>query len=134
QPGSWIYNILQFVEQSNLRSLGTSAANGTPAYEDAIIRLHQTPVNMFNCPSRRPAGIYIADWTTIRNGVGGTLSRLSTAARTEGIVKSDYAASSGDSNYSAADALSNLWQPSSYSDTITRPLWTITNICSDPGS
>ena len=41
QPGSWIYNTLDFLEAGNLRALG-QGATGT-AKEDASIKLHQTP-------------------------------------------------------------------------------------------
>src|SRR5947209_6352722 len=51
QPGGWLYNILPYVEQGNLRNQtkGVPTANlGT-----AMITVLQTPVKLFNCPSRR---------------------------------------------------------------------------------
>ena len=42
QPGSWIYNILGFVEKANLRSLGSGIDHRTAAYHNAQIQLCQT--------------------------------------------------------------------------------------------
>lgn len=47
QTGSWIYNILPFMEQSALYDLGDSGDTA-----GAIVRM-QTPVSWMNCPSRR---------------------------------------------------------------------------------
>jgi prepilin-type processing-associated H-X9-DG protein len=48
QPGGWIYNILPFVEQSNLHDMGT----GTVA-EGYSLRVERE-LPLFNCPTRRP--------------------------------------------------------------------------------
>src|SRR4051794_37157882 len=40
QPGSWIYNILDYVEEGNVRSLGKGSATASPAFKDASITLH----------------------------------------------------------------------------------------------
>ena len=66
QPGSWIYNLLSFIEQGNLRELGAGATIGSPAFEEASIKLHQTPIATFNCPSRRAAAIYPASYNNVR--------------------------------------------------------------------
>ena len=90
QPGSWIYNILAFVEEQQLRDLGKGIAfdgvTASAAYTTAMQQLYQTPVTVLNCPSRRQAKLY---------------PRLSTSETPLGValkenVKSDYAASDGD--------------------------------------
>ena len=54
QPGGWIYNILPYIEQQNLRELGS----GETLAEKRTIYLKQlceTPLQLLHCPSRRPA-------------------------------------------------------------------------------
>jgi prepilin-type N-terminal cleavage/methylation domain-containing protein len=121
QPGSWLYNILDYIEQPALRALGKGADGASTQMEDALIKLHQSPVSVFNCPSRRPLGIYPAAWGTIRRPSitpGGTLSRLLAASRDQGVVKSDYAANAGDSRFSASSDQDGvvLNMPGSYAE------------------
>jgi prepilin-type N-terminal cleavage/methylation domain-containing protein len=56
QPGGWTYNILPFIEQKNLRDIGTGS-NG-PLKLSELKRLVETPIKFYNCPSRRPAALY----------------------------------------------------------------------------
>lgn len=51
QPGGWVYNLLPFIEQSNLRDLGSRL----PEREKrrAASQLMETPLALLNCPSRR---------------------------------------------------------------------------------
>ena len=51
QPGSWIYNVLVYIEQQDLRSLGAGAKGEDLA--NAIVELNKTPLPGVNCPSRR---------------------------------------------------------------------------------
>jgi prepilin-type N-terminal cleavage/methylation domain-containing protein/prepilin-type processing-associated H-X9-DG protein len=51
QPGGWIYNILSFIEQDNLRQIG-KGLNGEQK-EQALVQLLETPIDIFYCPSRR---------------------------------------------------------------------------------
>ncbi len=51
QPGGWTFNMLAFVEQENLRNAGLNLT-GT-ARNDALSKRAQTPVAIFNCPTRR---------------------------------------------------------------------------------
>lgn len=101
QPGSWAYNILQFIEQPALRQLGKGATGA--GYSAAIVQLYTTPLPAFHCPSRRPAKVYPA--ATVGSKMSPddvALTALVTAATTTGIVKGDYAANSGDSVYNAS--------------------------------
>ncbi|MBA4105041.1 MAG: hypothetical protein C0485_04725 [Pirellula sp.] len=112
QPGSWQYNLLEYMELGALRKLGLGATG--PALEAASTQLHTTPVPAFSCPSRRPSGPIIA------GGMGAVRYQtwLGAVATTTGVVKSDYAASSGDSKCFAAESTTtyggNMYQPSDY--------------------
>lgn len=55
QPGGWIYNILPYLEENNLHDLGKGAAPMSAAKKAAGAKLIQTPLEAFNCPTRRPA-------------------------------------------------------------------------------
>ena len=56
QPGGWTYNILPFIEQKNLHDIG--AGSPGPLKLTELKRLVETPIKFYNCPSRRPAGLY----------------------------------------------------------------------------
>ena len=62
QPGGWIYNVLPFVEQSNLYKLGGSDSTNADHLEQNARRL-QTSVSIFNCPSRRGQENYVNERT-----------------------------------------------------------------------
>ena len=91
QPGGWMYQILPFIElQSNynLPSDGNKLAI-TAQQKAGTVSLQATPVEAFQCPSRRPAqalafGTDQPGWTP-RNS-----DRMTLAAR------GDYAANAGD--------------------------------------
>jgi len=51
QPGGWIYNVLPYIEQQNLRELGTRLADAEK--RQALASLLETPLELFQCPSRR---------------------------------------------------------------------------------
>jgi prepilin-type N-terminal cleavage/methylation domain-containing protein/prepilin-type processing-associated H-X9-DG protein len=56
QPGGWLYNVLPFVEQGALRSMGLNQTGA--ALQNSMLTLMSTPVALFNCPSRRRGGPY----------------------------------------------------------------------------
>src|SRR6185503_2032773 len=62
QPGSWIYNVLEYAEEANLRELGKGLATTAAGFQSASTTLHQSPLPMFNCPSRRSARIFPSPW------------------------------------------------------------------------
>jgi prepilin-type processing-associated H-X9-DG protein len=88
QPGSWIYNILDELEQTDLRNLGKGASAADKS--KAIAQLVTTPLAVLNCPSRRPLQVFAVpqpiDYRNLSSDVG---AQLSTSAR------SDYAACAG---------------------------------------
>ncbi len=56
QPGGWVYNLLPYVEQDNLRQFGRSGS--WEAKRQAAVRVVQAPLELFQCPSRRRARRY----------------------------------------------------------------------------
>jgi prepilin-type N-terminal cleavage/methylation domain-containing protein len=61
QPGGWIYNILPYCEQSP--GLHDLAADGDPSFLTRVQRVGsaqvvQSPLDIVNCPSRRPNKVY----------------------------------------------------------------------------
>ena len=89
QPGSWAYSILDYVEQSHLRGMG-SGLEGLDRTE-ALISRTETPVPVFLCPSRRVTGVlrYTSNQEPLTRG-GKVLRTFEFGA------KSDYAANVGD--------------------------------------
>lgn len=85
QPGSWAYQLLGFIEESNRAGMGRGFKCGDPNSRAAIGQMVSTPVSVFYCPSRRAAQAYPHSPRDIRNydppPLGG---------------KSDYAGNIGD--------------------------------------
>lgn len=125
QPGAWAYNILDFLEQSNIRSLGSGQTGND--LRDASIQLHQTPIPTFNCPSRRASSIYLSRWLSLREQ-----GWLSSVSQSQGMAKSDYAASSGDSLEFDAGSSGGIIAPSSYAQAEDFS-WPVTNVCQASG-
>jgi prepilin-type N-terminal cleavage/methylation domain-containing protein/prepilin-type processing-associated H-X9-DG protein len=87
QPGSWIYSVLPYIEEQPLRSLGRDgdAKTITQAQKDNVAMVVQTPLAMFNCPSRRAAIPYPYSTTIAPRNFTAVASA----------AKSDYAANAG---------------------------------------
>ena len=89
QPGGWIYNLLPFIEQEALRSIGaglTISGSVTTESKTAMVQLFRTPLPTLNCPSRRPSTLY----PVINGSIGYNCANTTEAAR------SDYGANLGD--------------------------------------
>lgn len=125
QPGSWIYNILDYLEESPLHEVGKGLSLTSAEFRQASIRLHQTPLPGFQCPSRRPAVIGRALWLTVREQPW-----IAQIAQTQGVAKSDYAASSGDAEKFSGD---ELYRPVNYA-TIDNRRWSPTSVCDGPAN
>ncbi len=82
QPGSWLFNILPFVEEANLHAIGNGLQGADR--ENAIAQQNQIVISFLNCPTRRPP---ITRPTNVDPFNSAPL-------RT--IVRSDYAANAGD--------------------------------------
>ena len=89
QPGGWIFNVLDYMEQGTVRDAG-SGLSGV-AREQAIALRLQTPLSRFSCPSRRRMETYM--------DVSGTEYRTASGSLTiPSAARSDYAANSGDAS------------------------------------
>jgi prepilin-type N-terminal cleavage/methylation domain-containing protein len=91
QPGSWVYQLLPFVEEQaafNLGSDGNPDAITTPQRDGAAKR-ESVVVDILFCPSRRTAGLYPKDASLQHASQNATLNLITTTART------DYAANVG---------------------------------------
>jgi prepilin-type N-terminal cleavage/methylation domain-containing protein/prepilin-type processing-associated H-X9-DG protein len=91
QPGGWLYNLLPYIERADLRQLGMDNAS----LNASMAMLVETPVPLFNCPSRREATTYPYTltnpvYTADRNGNTVNLNPL--PAKT---ARTDYAGNCG---------------------------------------
>ncbi len=96
QPGSWMYSILPFMEQTNLFDL---PADGQPRVITAqqlaaAAELSQRPLGVFNCPTRRRPQLFPHP----RGGEPGSGLAAYNANDTELVAKSDYAINAGDTH------------------------------------
>jgi len=81
QPGGWIYNLMPFMEHSDIHDMGKGLA--ADAKKQAAGQMRATPVALFCCPTRRAPIAYPAVETS-RNAVQPT-----------NLAKTDYAANGG---------------------------------------
>lgn len=88
QPGGWAFNILDYVEQENLRAMGEGLTGS--AKTEAIKQRAQMAVAIFNCPSRRTAKAYTDNHTYFCS--------TSTSLQPGKAGRTDYAANCGDQN------------------------------------
>jgi len=126
QPGSWLFSLLEYMEESSLRSAGGERLENFPM-GPGLQALYQSAPPLFYCPSRRAAMAY--PFKQAGNGKW-SLSVAQGVLLLPAVTKSDYAASSGDSIYSAAEQFSDepeMWVPKNYEDLKTEPQnWTDT--------
>ena len=82
QPGSWMYNILPYIEQQALHDLG--AGKAAAVKKAAASTVAQTPLAILHCPTRRQPTVFPNPAGTAFN-----MNPVSTCAHT------DYAANAG---------------------------------------
>jgi hypothetical protein len=102
QPGGWSYAILPYLEQEPLYRLGSGMSGAD--LEAANVQRLQTPLDVWHCPSRRPAQLYpmgVDIWFVKRPILCGTLTH---SART------DYAINGGEEFISIGIGPSTLAQ------------------------
>jgi type II secretory pathway pseudopilin PulG len=113
QPGGWTFGILRYIERRDLATYGAGETGN--AKLQAVARLNETPLSLFNCPSRRALGTYPFDvqWPP-RN-----------AAAMADAAKSDYAINGGDiqlgsgpgpASYAQGDDPNYQWPTNSQGD------------------
>ena len=56
QPGGWVYNILPYIEQENIRMIGSGDTDLQKKV--SLIKMVETPIDSLNCPSRRQSAAY----------------------------------------------------------------------------
>ena len=119
QPGGWVYNILPYIEEGQLREIGAGMSG--EAKGRLLVDACGTPLSWLHCPTRRPAVQYAYQhsgsngWPRIPPHNEGMRS-LRTVSRT------DYAANVGDpwspdrtpytlypSSYAEADSADVKW-------------------------
>jgi prepilin-type N-terminal cleavage/methylation domain-containing protein len=93
QPGGWIYNVLPFIEQQALHDLGSDGNPDTltPQQLKGAADVLEQPINIINCPSRRPN----TPWPMELNNAVDSLKNAEYRAPSAVAGRSDYAMSSG---------------------------------------
>ena len=88
QTGGWMYNILPFVEEQAVYDLTDDGdPKITATQKAASVRMQETPVTIYNCPSRRPPRAVpyaLVGWQPINSNP------------MQIVVRGDYAANAGD--------------------------------------
>jgi prepilin-type N-terminal cleavage/methylation domain-containing protein/prepilin-type processing-associated H-X9-DG protein len=92
QTGGWTFNILPYIEEQALRDIATPTGDRTTD-QNNLLKLVQSPVELYNCPSRRSAGVFL-----YQRSDGQPLAANLTSCRADGncnISRSDYAGNGG---------------------------------------
>jgi prepilin-type N-terminal cleavage/methylation domain-containing protein len=90
QPGGWIYNVLPYVEGSNLRRMGEGLQ---PADKlQAMLKVVQTPMAVMRCPTRASAILAPGRPNGVKNASGSVESAFNNVP----IARNDYAICEGD--------------------------------------
>jgi prepilin-type N-terminal cleavage/methylation domain-containing protein len=92
QPGGWAYSLLPFIEQQNLWNLGSGAAYGSAARQQAQTQLITTYISGLRCPSRGAPELQLSIWNNPVKNMGAWPQQV---AMSTGVFKTDYAANSG---------------------------------------
>jgi prepilin-type processing-associated H-X9-DG protein len=86
QPGGWAFSVLDYIEEGKLRDSVIGATSGA-----AYTKLLESPLSLFNCPTRRAArAVAFVSGTTFRGAANVTI----TPSRA---TRSDFAINSGSS-------------------------------------
>src|SRR5262245_61724277 len=123
QPGGWIFSTLAFVENNSTYQLGAGMPFNSPARWALIDQRMRTPLNVYNCPSRRTGGPFE------NTGWGSPFLYRETGYSliTRQMARTDYAGNAGDqrpaeidggpSSYTVADSGTYNWFPGVHSRT-----------------
>ena len=96
QPAGWMYSLLPFIEQGNLRDLGSGQAYGSSGRQAALTQLIQTPVGAYLCPSRGITQLPLTRWNSPVNNMGAYPRQL---GESTGLFRGDYAANAGTTQF-----------------------------------
>ena len=113
QPGGWLYNMLPYVEKKDMRDLGAGKV-GADFVKD-MNTLVSTPINTYNCPTRRSGGPYNGGYNVYSVDNAGT--KISTAVSKH--ARTDYAASLGTMSFIEVGP-----GPDSYGQGANNSFWT----------
>ncbi len=126
QPGSWAYNILEYIELGHLRELGGPVKDDlvarrpiSDARKQQMLQLVTTPVPMFMCPSRRAArGYPVIEWpfTNLAHNAASCEAVPVGPAKCY-VARTDFRANSGNRNMGRGrtpDPFSNRPSPTLY--------------------
>ena len=91
QPGGWIFNCLEFIEEGSLRELGSGDANKQPSRAVLL----STPTPTLYCPSRRSLALCKLDSTYIAPGQPSSSNIPFNSEPVSEVARSDYAANGG---------------------------------------
>jgi prepilin-type N-terminal cleavage/methylation domain-containing protein len=99
QPGGWAYNILAYMEQEDLRNLGSGHPSRyidplNAARQAALLRLVTTPMPVFNCPTKRPMELWPYAFEPSAPFLAGNLLACSYAGGCR-VTRGDYRVNSG---------------------------------------
>lgn len=125
QPGSWLFDLLEYVELSHLRNNAAGESVTSTTAGTGLKSLFTSAPELFYCPSRRAAEAYAFR----REGKWRWTPRMAPwVLELPGVTKSDYAANSGDSIHHAGSTLGeNMWLPEDYESLKNREThWTNT--------
>ena len=90
QPGSWAYTLLSYIDQENLRHIGSDTdSNSMSECQHAVKTVYETPLAVWSCPTRRDAAAYPMEselWFVKKPYLCETISKIALA---------DYAANGG---------------------------------------
>jgi prepilin-type N-terminal cleavage/methylation domain-containing protein len=106
QPGGWLYNLLPFLEMEDLYNIGSGESFAVKSRQ--LVKVASSPVAVYYCPSRRPAGVY-----PYVHGSGPCSGRwFVDMDRPEVVGRTDYGGSAGTDSRSADAAFD--YGPCSY--------------------
>ena len=118
QPGGWLFNILPYVEQGNLRNEAAGLTGS--AFTAAMQNMMETPVTLFNCPWRRNGGPYPGGGTYFTGDANGAAQEVTPGNGL--LARTDYAACSGniDNDQIGAGPTPSIGSPvSNYASSVT---------------
>lgn len=113
QPGGWGYNVLPFVEQSQLHTMGAGLAEAAKAAE--ILKRVQAALPLFQCPSRRAPRAYRNIFTYHVCGRPDAVGRTDYAVNMgDGVPPDHYRGGSSPGSLAAGDALTDAQWHTTY--------------------